>query len=135
MSPDSTFPKVAPRLPCWLAVLLLSALAVCAPAIAQDEDLADEERFQEVIDLKPEDLASFGMKNLVAPFGSLFPVRCTLAVVMIPRSRSKTISKSAVNSVSHFSTLGIFPSYFTAGAPLASQLEIAISERTSRIRH
>ncbi len=72
MSPDSTFPKVAPRLPWWLAVLLLSALAVCAPAIAQDEDLADEEPFQEVIDLKPEDLASFGMKNLVAPFGSLF---------------------------------------------------------------
>ncbi len=73
MSPDSTLPKVATRRPWWLAVLLLSVLAVCAPAIAQDEDLADEEEpFHEVIDLKPEDLASFGMKNLVAPFGSLF---------------------------------------------------------------
>jgi hypothetical protein len=56
----------------WLGGLL-AGVSLCLPAIAQDEDLADEpEPFHEVIDLKPADLASFGVKNLAAPFGSLF---------------------------------------------------------------
>ena len=54
-------------------MLLLAALAICPPAVAQDEDVQDEEEpFREVIDLKPDDLASFGVKNVSAPLGSLF---------------------------------------------------------------
>ena len=35
-------------------------------------DETDAEPYHEVIDMKPEDLASFGMKNVAAPLGSLF---------------------------------------------------------------
>ena len=59
----------------WLIALAVAAALVCLPALAEDEELAageEEEPLHEVIDLKPEDLASFGMKNLAAPFASLF---------------------------------------------------------------
>lgn len=70
MSPQSPSPPTLP----WRHVLaLILLIGVCAPVAAQDEDLEDEEEpFHEVIDLKPEDLASFGMKNMAAPIGSLF---------------------------------------------------------------
>jgi hypothetical protein len=64
----------APRLHLVLALglgLTVSILAVAAFA-QDDEELGDEEPFREVIDLKPEDLASFGMKNVSAPIASLF---------------------------------------------------------------
>ena len=73
MSPTSTLLRIAPRRPWRLALLLLAALAICPPAVAQDEEVQDEEEpFREVIDLKPDDLASFGVKNVSAPLGSLF---------------------------------------------------------------
>lgn len=62
-----------------LASCGLVLLVLCSAAVAQDEDVQDgdaqseeEEPFHEVIDLKPDDLASFGMKNLSAPLGSIF---------------------------------------------------------------
>jgi len=58
-----------------LAPVLLAACLLGLPALAQDgdEDEYDEgEHVHEVIDLKPNELASFGLKNVAAPFASLF---------------------------------------------------------------
>ena len=70
MSPDFSFARHASD-PSWLLVLALAGVLVCPPAFAEDEAL-EEEPLHEVIDLKPEDLASFGMKNLSAPFAAMF---------------------------------------------------------------
>lgn len=73
MSPDPTFSQTSRSRSGFLSLLCLTALALCPPAVAQDEALQDEEEpFREVIDLKPDDLASFGVKNMSAPLGSLF---------------------------------------------------------------
>ena len=60
----------------WLALLSIAGLVVCSHVLASeevpDDEYEEEEPFHEVIDLKPEDLASFGMKNVAAPFGSIF---------------------------------------------------------------
>ena len=73
MSPDPTFSPTSRSRSGFLSLLCLTALALCPPAVAQDEALQDEEEpFREVIDLKPDDLASFGVKNMSAPLGSLF---------------------------------------------------------------
>jgi len=73
MSPDPTFSPTSRSRSGFLSLLCLTALALGPPAVAQDEALQDEEEpFREVIDLKPDDLASFGVKNMSAPLGSLF---------------------------------------------------------------
>jgi hypothetical protein len=58
-----------------LALLLavtISLIAAIAPAQDDEEWGEEEESSREVIDLKPEELASFGMKNMSAPIASLF---------------------------------------------------------------
>ena len=54
-----------------LAWLPLFCLLVGPHAQAQDDEY-DEGSYHEIIDLKPAELASFGMKNVAAPFASLF---------------------------------------------------------------
>jgi len=70
MSPQSRVSRPASGRFWLLAVVLASGLA-CLQALAEDES-SEEEPLHEVIDLKPDDLASFGMKNVSAPFGALF---------------------------------------------------------------
>ncbi len=55
---------------------VLPVIALLAPVALADEDpqegAGEEEPFVEVIDLRPDDLASFGLKNVSAPVASLF---------------------------------------------------------------
>jgi hypothetical protein len=53
------------------ALLVIGCATVLAadPAVAQD---GDEEEYHEVLDLRPGEIASFGMRNVTAPLTSLF---------------------------------------------------------------
>jgi hypothetical protein len=70
----------SPRLLMTLLVLLLGLGISALPGAAESEEQGDEyeaeegddETYHEVIDMQPEDLASFGMKNVAAPLASLF---------------------------------------------------------------
>jgi hypothetical protein len=72
MSPPPPGPKRWHPLALAAALALaLASHALAAPGLAAEEGEESEE-YKEVIDLKPAELASFGLKNVAAPFASLF---------------------------------------------------------------